>query len=139
MRFIDTLMDKWDELVVKTAPMRKKLRIFWRDLKGAFRFIWVNFLRMKQVVLAIPVGIAAVLIALSNLANLPAVVGLQLAATGEFTVQVARELAVLGPLALTALCLLMLFLSRRTLTPWLVSVVSLLVPLFIYLLNTFPA
>ena len=139
MRFIDTLLDKWNELVDKTAPARRKLKIFWRDLKGAFNFIWVNFLRLKRVILAIPVGIAAVLIALSNLANLPAVVGLQLAATGEFTVQVAREMAVLGPLALTALCLLMLFLSRRTLTPWLVSVVSLFVPLFIYLLNTFPA
>lgn len=139
MRFIDTLMDKWDEIVKKTAPARKRLRIFWRDLKGAFRFIWVNFLRMKRVIIAIPVGVAAVLIALSNLANLPAVVGLQLAASGEFTLQVARELVVLGTLALTALCLLMLFLSRRTLTPWLVSVMSLLVPLFIYFMNTFPA
>ena len=139
MRFFDTLLDKWEELEKKSAPMRKKLKIFGRDLNGAFRVIWVNFLRLKRVIIAIPVGVAAVLIALSNLAKLPEVVGLQLTANGEFSYQVARELAVLGPLALTALCLLMLFLSRRTLTPWLVSIVSLLVPLFIYFMNTFPA
>jgi hypothetical protein len=59
MRFFDTLLDKWNELEKTTAPMRKKLNIFGRDLNGAFRVIWVNFLRLKRVIIAIPVGIVS--------------------------------------------------------------------------------
>ena len=66
-------------------------------------------------------------------------VGLDLQITGDFDLQVVRELAVLGPVALTALCLLLMFVSRRTLTPWLVSVFTLLLPVLILFTNIFPA
>ena len=38
--------------------------------------------------------------------HLPAVVGLDLQVGGDFSIQVVRELAVLGPVAVTAVCLL---------------------------------
>ena len=71
--------------------------------------------------------------------HLPAVVGLDLQVGGDFSIQVVRELAVLGPVAVTAVCLLLMFISRRTLTPWIVSLVSLALPLVILVTNIFPA
>ena len=81
----------------------------------------------------------AVILALQNMVKLPVVVGLDLQTSGEFSIQIAREIAALGPMAITALCLLLMFCSKRTLTPWLVSVFSLLLPLLILVTNTFPA
>ena len=62
----------------------------------------------------------------------------QVQATGEFAVMVTREYAVYGPLGLTAFCLLLMFCSRRTLYPWLISIMSLLLPMLILLLNNYP-
>ena len=52
---------------------------------------------------------------------------------GEVTMEV------LIPLVITAVCLLLMFVSRRILTPWLVSMFSLALPVIILLLNIFPA
>ena len=38
-----------------------------------------------------------------------------------------------------AACLLLMFLSRRVVYPWLVSIFSLALPLLIYITNVFPA
>ena len=81
---------------------------------------------------------SAMMLAINNQAKLPEVVGLNLQNNGAFSIQIAREIAVLGPLAVTALCLLLVFCSRRTLTPWLVSVFSLALPVLILVINTFP-
>ena len=89
--------------------------------------------------MAIPVGIGAVWLAMKNLVELPDTVGLNLQSDGTFSVLIAREIAVLGPIAITALCLLLMFCSKRTLTPWLVSVFSLAIPLLILVTNVFPA
>ena len=52
---------------------------------------------------------------------------------------VEKGIAVMGPLAVTAACLLLMFLSRRVVYPWLVSIFSLALPLLIYITNVFPA
>jgi len=40
-------------------------------------------------------------------------------------------------LSITAICLLLMFISKRTLTPWMVSLLSLALPLTILITNTF--
>jgi len=47
--------------------------------------------------------------------------------------------AVMGPLALTALCLVMVFCSKRVVYPWLISIFSLVIPIVIWITNVFPA
>ena len=47
-------------------------------------------------------------------------------------------LAACIPVAITAVCLLMMFLSKKTLYPWLISVFSLVLPLVIWFSNVFP-
>jgi len=98
-----------------------------------------DFRRFHKILLAIPVAIAAVWLAISTAAKLPEYVGINMLETGEFAYVVTREIAVLGPLAVTALCLLLMFCSRRTVYPWLISIFSLVLPLLLLVTNLYPA
>ena len=40
---------------------------------------------------------------------------------------------------MTALCLLMMFLSRKTIYPWIISIFSLVLPFLLIVTNIFPA
>ena len=111
----------------KRLEAKQKRKAFWK---------WAY--RLRSVILAIPVALATVIIAIHNQALLPATVGFQLQANGEFAFEVSKIVAVLGPVAVTAVCLLMTFCSRKVLYPWLISVFSLVLPLFIYFMSTFP-
>ncbi len=103
---------------------------------------WIYTLR--SLFLAIPVAVAAVLLALDNWAKLPASVALELpglSKSGELilqTVMLDRSVAVLGPLAITAVCLLLMACSRRVVYPWIISIFSLVLPLFLMFTSVFP-
>lgn len=94
--------------------------------------------RLRSILLAIPVVFFSVVLALRNLAMLPAKVGFDMQASGEFAYTMSKSLAVMGPLAVTAVCLLLMFCSKKVIYPWLISVFSLALPVVIYLVNTFP-
>ncbi len=102
------------------------------------RAFWKWAYRLRSVVLSIPVAAIAVIIALHNQVRLPATVGFNMQASGEYAIEVANTVAVIGPLVVTAVCLLMTVCSKKVLYPWLISVFSLVLPLFIYFTNTFP-
>ena len=102
------------------------------------RTIWKWAYRLRSVVLAIPVAAAAVILAIYNLATLPDMVGFNLQANGEYAQMISKGLVVMGPLALTAVCLLLTFCSKKVLYPWLISVFSLALPLLFMLTNIFP-
>lgn len=127
MSLLDRLRNIW-------SKMQPGLQRFGNVLKGS----WTWFYRLRSVVLSIPVATAAVFLALYNQINLPARVGLDLQATGEFAAFVNRELAVFGPLAITAVCLLLMFCSRKVVYPWLISLFSLVLPLLLMLTSIFP-
>lgn len=109
-----------------SSEKRDKLRAWWK---------WAY--RLRSVILAIPVAAGAVILALVNQVKLPAQVGINLQANGEYAQMVGKGVAVLGPLAVTAVCLLMMFCSRKVLYPWLISLFSLALPLVILLTNVF--
>ena len=98
---------------------------------------WVY--RLRGFFMAIPVVLAALYLATKNMARLPDEVGINLLANGQYEYLISRGLAVMGPLVITGVCLVMIFLSRRTVFPWLISIFSLVLPLLIYITNVFPA
>lgn len=98
---------------------------------------WVY--RLRGFFMAIPVVLAALYLATKNMARLPDEVGINLLANGQYEYLISRGLAVMGPLVITGVCLVMMFLSRRTVFPWLISIFSLVLPLLIYITNVFPA
>ena len=94
--------------------------------------------KIRSVLMSIPVIYGAVRLALYAQANLPEQVGINLKETGEYAVMVGRNTAIMGCLAVTALCLLMMFISRRTIYPWLISIFSLVLPVLLIVTNMLP-
>ena len=97
---------------------------------------WI--MRLRKIFLAVPVIYGALRVAEYANENLPDRVGLNLLENGEYAYTVAKNLAVLGPLAVTAACLLLMFCSRRTMYPWLICMFSLVLPILIVLTNIYP-
>lgn len=108
-------------------------------IENFFGLIISFFVRMRKPIMAIPVVLASVWLAQYNTEHLPEQVGIDLQATGEYAYMISRDTAVLAPLAVTALCLLLMFCSRRTVYPWIISIFSLVLPLLVLLTNVFPA
>ena len=139
MNFIEQLKKKWARFQRKMQPTIDKVKDVVLPVWDKVSYIWNYVKKFKKLFLAAPVATMAVILAILNLIKLPALVGLDLQGNGEFSFEIIREVAVIGPLAITALCLLLMFASKRTLTPWMVSLFSLLLPVMILLTNTFPA
>lgn len=121
---------KWNALRSKVNPVFEKIG-------EVIRVICLCIFRLRKVFMAIPVVYYAVKFASENMERLPETVGLNLQSTGEFAVLVTRNYAVYGPLGVTAFCLLLMFASRKTVFPWIVSIFSLVLPWLIYLTNTY--
>lgn len=94
--------------------------------------------RLRNVFMAIPVVYYALKLAAYNLENLPEQVGLNLQSNGEYAQFIARESAVMGPLAVTAACLFLMFISRKSVYPWLISIFSLVLPILLLITNQYP-
>ena len=95
--------------------------------------------RLRGFFMAIPVALAALYLASRNMTQLPEEVGINLLETGEYQFLISRSLAVIAPLAVTGVCILMMWLSRKTVYPWIISIFSLVLPLLIWVTNVFPA
>ena len=94
--------------------------------------------RLRGFFMAIPVALAALYLAAQNMSRLPDEVGINLQANGEYAFLISRGLAVMAPLVVTGVCLVMMWLSRRTIYPWIISIFSLVLPILIWLTNVFP-
>lgn len=135
MKFFDRIKEKWNELDKKTKPFQKNMKKFGRNVKK----VWAQIFKFRDIVLAIPVVVGSIWMACMNLAKLPDTVGINLQANGEFASTISKGLAVLCPLLLTALCLVLMIASKRKLYPWLICMLSLLLPVLILVTNVYPA
>ena len=123
----------------KTEPFRTRVSTVFGKIGYVLSVIGKWIYNLRSILLSIPVVILAVKIAMEGMKRLPETVGIWLLSNGEYQWEVARNLAVMGPLAVTAACLLMMFCSRRVVYPWLISLFSLVLPILIYITNVFPA
>ena len=95
--------------------------------------------KLRKLIMAAPVVYLAIRIAIANSNRLPEAVGMNLQSSGEFAMMVTRNYAVFGPLCVTGFCLLLMFCSRKTVFPWVVSIFTLVLPYLIWIVNLFPA
>ncbi len=127
-----TFAEKWNAWMEKIRP--------GAEAAGrVLTFIGTWAFRLRKILLAVPVLVAAIWLAVQNLKLLPEQVGINLLSTGEFAATISRGLAVVGPLGVTAVCLLLMVASRRTVYPWLISIFTLVLPLLLRLTNQFLA
>lgn len=119
---------------------------FWQKARlvlakiGEVLEVIVNLLyKLRKVFMAAPVVYYAIKLACYNSVNLPKVVGINLQSNGAFAQTLTRQMAVMGPLGVTAACLLLMFLSRKAMYPWAISIFSLAIPILLLLSNRYPA
>lgn len=118
----------------------------WQKTKAVFKkidhiidIILTVIYRLRKVFMAIPVVYYAVKLAQYNMENLPAIVGVNMEANGAFTEMISREVAVMGPLAITGFCLILMFFSRKAIYPWAISIFTLILPIILLISNRYPA
>ena len=121
----ESKLQQWKTAMVKTNTL--------------IGFIGTVLFRLRKIVMAVPVVIAALRLAHFNRANLPEQVGINLQSSGDFAQMISRDAAVMGPLGLTAACLLLMFCSRKAMYPWAISIFTLALPLLILISNLYPA
>ena len=121
-------MNKENELIQKAGKVYQKVSKVI-DLTCTWVF------RLRKVILAVPVIYYALKLAKENAGRLPKEVGLNLLSNGEFAHTVSRTVAVQGPLLITAAALALMFISKKAIFPWVVSVLTLALPYLIYFTN----
>ena len=114
-------------------------RSTFRKIWDVIRILCLAVYRLRSVFLAIPVILVALRLAAYNSEHLPLLVGLNLQTTGEFAKTISRQTAVTFPLFLTGGCLVLTFLSKKSLYPWLISIFSLAIPIMLLITNMYPA
>lgn len=139
MEKLKAFKDKLLALWAKTEPFRSTAGRIFGKIGRVLSVIGQWIYRLRSIILAIPVVVVAIKLAIQNAERLPKTVGIYLLSDGTYQWMVERGLAVMGPLAVTAVCLLLMFCSRRVVYPWLIGIFSLVLPLLIYITNVFPA
>jgi hypothetical protein len=139
MEKLNELKSKLLSVWASTEPFRTKFMEVFDHIGYVLLVIWKWIYNLRSIILAVPVVIVAIRLAIMNMSRLPDKVGILILSSGEYQWMVDKGIAVMGPLAVTAACLLLMFLSRRVVYPWLISIFSLALPLLIYITNIFPA
>ena len=111
----------------------------WAKVKNIIGIIVMLIYRLRSIFLAAPVAVYALKLASYNSDHLPEKVGINLLSSGEFAMTISRSLAVTGPLAVTAACLVLMMFSRKALYPWAVSIFTLILPVLLLVSNLYPA
>ena len=123
----------------KANPGWEKTKAVLGTIGKVFAKIGEYIFMFRSVLMAAPVVYAAMRIAMYAQEKLPEQVGINLTESGEYALMVSRNTAIMGSLAVTAACLLMMFISRRTIYPWIISIFSLVLPILLIVTNIFPA
>ena len=139
MKQLEEIKAKISQLQEKAAPYLEKTGAACQKAKKGWKVAWPWIWRFRKVIFAVPVVYLALYFARLNWNLLPEQVGLNMQITGEYAQYISRELAVYTPLGITGGCLAMMFLSRKTVYPWMICMFSMLLPVLILITNVFPA
>ena len=139
MKQLEQVTAKMQELLEKAQPALQKAGVGYEKVKRFGKKAWPWVWQARKLLLAVPVVYLMLYFARLNWNVLPEQVGLNLQTTGEYAQYITKELAVYGPMGVTGGCLAMMFLSRKTVYPWMICMFSMLLPLLLLITNIFPA
>ena len=133
-------MENAEASVNETKPQTgfDKVKTVVGKINRVINLIGLWLYRLRKFVLAAPVVYYALKLAAYNREHLPEQVGINLQATGEFAMTIAKNMAVIGPLGLTLACLFLMFCSRKAMYSWAISIFTLALPLLLLLSNAYP-
>lgn len=127
---MNTFKERFKEIWGKVYQIYKKV-------EEVISVIYRCIFKLRKVFLAAPVVYLAIRIAIANMQRLPEAVGINMQSNGEFAMMVTRNYAVYGPLGVTMFCLLLMFFSRKTIYPWVISIFTLVLPYLLYFTNLY--
>ena len=127
---MSTFVERFKEIWGKIYQIYKKV-------EGVISIIYRCIFKLRKVFMAAPVVYLAIRIAMENMKRLPEAVGINMQSNGEFALMVTRNYAVYGPLGITAFCLILMFFSRKTVYPWVISIFTLALPYLLYFTNLY--
>lgn len=139
MNKLSAFMKSCSEAWERGKPARQKVAAVFASIGRVFRGLGQWIYRLRSIFLAAPVVLAALRLAEYNREHLPEMVGIDLLETGQYAHLIERDMVILWPLIITGGCLLLMFLSRRVIYPWIISIFTLVIPIVIYITNIFPA
>ena len=139
MKQLEQITAKFSELREKAQPALEKAQNAYQKAKKIGKKAWPWIWAGRKILLSIPVLWLMLYFARLNWNVLPELVGLNLQTTGEYAQYISKELAVYGPMGVTGGCLAMMFLSRKTVYPWMICMFSMLLPMLILVTNIFPS
>ena len=123
----------------KKEPVGNSFAAGYNKFKQIMGKIIMTLYHLRKVVMAVPVAYVALRMAAYNMSHLPEQVGVNLQTTGEFAMKISRYAAVIGPLGITAGCLVMMFFSRKAMYAWAISIFTLALPILLLVSNMYPA
>lgn len=135
MSFFAKIEAFWLRFTQAIKPFCDKTVKVLKSIRRVLRIIWAYIYRLRTVFMALPVVIVAIVLAVMNMGRLPDSTGIWLLTNGEFLILVPKLVAVLAPIAVTALSILLVLCSKKALYPWLISIFTLVLPLLIYYTN----
>ena len=150
MNWLDRIVEKWNWLVGKVRPVWDVIAAIFRGIGRVFALTWKYIFLFRGIIISAPLAAAAVIVAAWGRKNLPDMVEITHVALnreaegaifGMFVMNtefISQDVAVYVPLTLTGICVVMTILSKRTLYPWLIGVLTLCLPIVMYLLNIYP-
>lgn len=150
MQWLNTFMDKFYAFKERVRPGLRKVGNFFRAVGKVFYKIGLYMYRLRSIILAAPVAAVAAILAMNNMERLPEKIEITKIAIdakaddallGLFTMStqlITREIAVFGPVIITAVCLVMMMCSKRTLYPFLISLFTLCLPIVLYYFSIYP-
>lgn len=124
--FMEQFKEKWGKVYQIYKKVEEVVSIIYRCI-----------FKLRKVFLAAPVVFLAIRIAIANMQRLPEAVGINMQSNGEFALMVTRNYAVYGPLGVTLFCLILMFFSRKTIYPWVISIFTLVLPYLLYFTNMY--
>lgn len=134
-------MDNTEEVSVVPEEMSswQKIKKVLLKIDHVIDVILTVLFRCRKIFLAAPVVYFAIKIAKYNMEHLPEFVGINLQANGAFADIISRDLAVMAPFCLTMGCIVLMFLSRKAIYSWAISIFTLVLPILLLLSNQYPA
>jgi len=135
---MDVVAEKWSGFREKLSASVNTTGTAYDRFKSVLGVIIMVLYRLRKVFLAIPVVYYALKLARYNMEHLPEIVGINLQSNGAFADTISRNLAVMGPLGVTAACIVLMLMSRKALVPWAVCLFTLALPVLILLSNLYP-
>lgn len=111
----------------------------FHKIESAIGVVVMFVYHLRKIIMAIPVVYYALKLAAYNADHLPEDVGLFLQTNGEFLKMIDRNMAVTGPLLITAGCLFLMLFSRKAMYAWAISIFTLALPVLLLISNIYPA